>query len=253
MPTGMNLRKVLRLLYMPYAWVIFFPVFGVLTALLGVIGIAVARFSTRLSEWAAITWGRSICLLNFTWVTVRGREHVRPGQSYVILANHQSHFDIFTVYGHLRMPFRWVMKEELRKAPFIGWYTDAAGHVFVDRSNRERALASLDAAKARLVNGLSVVFFPEGSRSRDGRLNQFKKGGFHMALDLGLPILPVSISGTFKVLPGRSFKLLPGRPTITIQPPIDTADWPRENLDELVAKTRTAIKQGLTSWEQGKK
>jgi len=250
LPPGEERRNVWRVLYFPYTWLVYIPLFGFLTAFWGAIGMAVAKFSTRLSEWAGVAWGRCCCLLNFTWVTVRGREHVRPGQSYVILANHQSHFDIFTIYGHLNMPFRWVMKEELRKAPFIGWYTNLAGHVFVDRSNRERALASLEAAKARLVNGLSVLFFPEGTRSRDGRITPFKKGGFHMALDLGLPILPVSISGTWKVLPGKTLKLLPGNPTITIQPPIDTGNIDRERLDELVTETRAAICQGLTSWER---
>jgi 1-acyl-sn-glycerol-3-phosphate acyltransferase len=250
LPPGEERRNVWRVFYAPYAWLIFIPMFGLLTSLLGAIGIAVAKFSTRLSEWAGVAWGRGVCLLNFTPVRVKGREHVQPEQSYVILANHQSHFDIFTVYGHLNIPFRWVMKEELRKAPFIGWYTSAAGHVFVDRSNQEKARASLETAKARLANGLSVFFFPEGTRSLDGRLTPFKKGGFHTALDLGLPILPVSISGTWKVLPCKTFKLLPGNPTITIHPPIDTTRFNLDRMDELVAQARAAIGKGLTDWER---
>lgn len=250
LPPGEERRNLYRILYFPYAWLFVIPVFGLLTAFWGAIGIVVASFSTRLSEWAGVIWGRCSCLVNFTWVTVRGRQNVKPGQSYVILANHQSHFDIMTVYGHLNMPFRWVIKEELRKAPFIGWYTSRAGHIFVDRSNRERALASLQVAKERLTNGLSVLFFPEGTRSRDGRLIPFKKGGFHTAFDLGLPILPVSISGTWKVMPSKTMKLLPGRVVITIHPPIDTTQWRRENMEELISTTRDAIGNGLTSWER---
>jgi 1-acyl-sn-glycerol-3-phosphate acyltransferase len=244
-------RTLLAWLYFPYTWLVYIPLFAILSSILGTIGMAIATFNNKLSEKAGVVWGICCCLTNFTWVTVRGREHLTPGRSYVILANHASHFDIFTVYGFMNIPFRWVMKQELRKTPFIGWYTAAAGHIFVDRSNHERALASLEEAKRRLEDGLSVLFFPEGTRSIDGRLKRFKKGGFHMALDLGFPILPVAISGAHKVLPSKTLRLLPGPITMTILPPIETTGYTRDNLDELMSRTRKALQQGLDEWQRG--
>lgn len=250
-PPGEARRDLFRLLYLPYTWLVFIPLFGALSAFWGTIGMAVAKVNNKLSEWAGVAWGFCCCLANLTWVSTSGRQHLKPGQSYVLMANHGSHFDIFAVYGFLRVPFRWVMKEELRKAPFIGWYTAAAGHIFVDRSNPERAIASLHAAKERLNDGLSVLFFPEGTRSRDGRLKAFKKGGFHMALDLGLPILPIAISGANRVLPGKTFKLLPGHIRINIQPPIETQGYDRDSMGDLMAEVRRSVQQGLTDWERG--
>jgi 1-acyl-sn-glycerol-3-phosphate acyltransferase len=143
------------------------------------------------------------------------------------------------------------MKEELRKAPGLGWYCSAGGHVFIDRSDREKAIASLKAAKPLLDGGVSVVFFPEGTRSPDGRMRDFKKGGFMMALDMGLPILPMSISFSRHVLPGRTLKLLPGYIRIQVQDPIDVTKYGHERREELMADVRKSIASGLTPWEKG--
>ena len=167
------------------------------------------------------------------------------------MSNHQSHFDILVLYGHWYRQFRWVMKQELRKVPGLGWGCYKCGHIFIDRSDRKKAIESLKSAKPLLEGGISVMFFPEGTRSRDGRMKKFKKGGFMIALDTGLPILSVSISGTGRILPGKTFKLLPGKITITIHPPIDVTQYGEERRDELMADTRKAIASGLTPWERG--
>lgn len=250
-PEGPGLPWIIRAVYLPYSWLVFVPYLAITTALWGTTGILLSFISKPLSEKCGDAWAWLCCLVNFTRVTVTGRDNPVKGQSYVIMCNHQSHFDVLCIYGHLRIPFRWVMKEELRQVPFIGQYTSRMGHVFVDRSNRERAIASLERAKGRLSDGMSVIFFPEGTRSRDGRLKEFKKGGFRMALDLGLPILPVSISGTHRILPGRTFRLLPGHARIHIHAPIETSQYSVETRDQLVANTRTAIASGLTPWERG--
>jgi len=244
--------NVLRILYLPWAWLVFMPALAVLTALCGTLAVLTAYvFGPRAAHYVGCVWARMLCFANFTHISVSGWENMKAGQSYVIMANHQSHFDVLALYGHFWRQFRWVAKQELRKVPFLGPACVAVGHVFIDRSNRESAIASLNAARPRLAGGVSVLFFPEGTRSRDGRMKEFKKGGFVMALDMGLPILPVSISGTHKVLPGKSFRLLPGCARVTIHPPIETAPYGHEGRDMLLADVRKAIASGLTEWERG--
>jgi 1-acyl-sn-glycerol-3-phosphate acyltransferase len=248
---GEKLRNLLRWIYFPYTWLVFIPYLGVSTVVLGSLAAVVCLFSPRLAFQIGTLWAWLLCRLNFTWVSVKGREKADKKQSYIIMTNHQSHFDILAFYGHWGRQFRWVMKESLRKAPGLGWYCSAGGHVFIDRSNREKAIQSLKAARPLLDGGISVVFFPEGTRSRDGRMREFKKGGFMMALDLGLPILPVSISFSRYVLPGRTLKLLPGRIRIQVQDPIDVTGYGYERRDQLMADVRESIASGLTPWERG--
>jgi 1-acyl-sn-glycerol-3-phosphate acyltransferase len=143
------------------------------------------------------------------------------------------------------------MKQELRKVPGIGIGCEKVGHIFIDRSNHEKALASLIAAKEKIVNGTSVIFFPEGTRSRDGRLGAFKKGAFKMAVDLQLPILPITIVGTRDILPTDSVDLFPGRARMIIHKPIDTAGYTDDNLDELVDRARSVIESGLRETATG--
>jgi len=199
--------------------------------------------------WVGSAWARVLCWANFTRVTVEGWEHVQPGASYVVMANHQSHFDILAIYGHWRRQFRWVMKLALRRVPFLGPACDRVGHVFIDRSDRARAIDSLAKAKDRIVDGVSILFFPEGTRSPDGRLRLFKKGGFVMARDMGLEILPVSITGSYRVLPKGTLSLLPGHIRVTIHPPLDPAVH-GDDSDALIAAVGATIRSGLSEWEQ---
>ncbi|MBN2494569.1 MAG: 1-acyl-sn-glycerol-3-phosphate acyltransferase [Deltaproteobacteria bacterium] len=247
---GEGARRVLRWLWLPYAWLVFTPFLALSTLTWGVIAVGIAALSPRVAFHCGTIWAWCLCRVNFTWVRVIGRGHARKGQSYIVMSNHQSHFDVLSFYGHWGRQFRWVMKEELRRVPGLGWYCAAGGHVFIDRSDRQKAFASLQAAAPLLAGGISVFFFPEGRRSPDGRMREFKKGGFVMAQQMGLPILPVSISDTRHVLPARSFRLLPGLVTIRIHPPIDPAAY-GEDRDRLMADTRAAIASGLSDWERG--
>lgn len=248
---GERRRNLLRWIYFPYTWLVFIPYLGISTIVLGSLAVVICLFSPRAAFHCGAVWAWLLCRLNFTWVSVEDPKNAVTGQSYIIMTNHQSHFDILAFYGHWGRQFRWVMKESLRKAPGLGWYCSAGGHVFIDRSNREKAIESLKAAKPLLDGGISVVFFPEGTRSRDGRMRGFKKGGFMMALDLGLPILPVSISFSRHVLPGNTLRLLPGRIRIRVQEPIDVSKYSVERRDELMADVRKAIASDLTPWERG--
>jgi 1-acyl-sn-glycerol-3-phosphate acyltransferase len=251
MEPGEKIRNFLRWLYFPWTWLVFIPYLAVSTIFWGTMALLTSFISKRLSFHCGTAWAWLLCRANLTWVRVTGRQHVKKGQSYIIMTNHQSHFDVLAIYGHWGWQFRWVMKQELRKVPGLGYGCAAVGHIFIDRSNREKAIASLKAARPLLDGGVSVMFFPEGTRSRDGRLREFKKGGFMMALDLELPILPVSITGSRHVLPGMTRKLLPGLIRIKIHEPIDVSEYGHEQRDRLMEDVRKVIASGLGPWERG--
>ena len=186
-------------LFVLYQWLVAFPVLLVLTILTAVFTIILSPVfpNAQFSYFPARWWGRFFCYLLFIKVKITGIEKLDPKKSYVIAANHQSIYDIFVVYGWLPMIFKWVMKAELRRIPLVGKACESAGHIFINRKNPVSAKKSLDRAEAQLRNGVSVVVFPEGTRTYTGQMGKFKKGAFRMAADLQLPIVPVTLRGCF--------------------------------------------------------
>ena len=243
------MKKILWLIYQPYKWLIFIPVLGISGMLLSINAVVLAYLINARagSMVSGIVWSRLCSAITPMTVKVRGKENIDRKQSYVVVSNHQSHFDIFVVYGWLWMDIKWVMKKELRKVPFIGWACEKLKFIYVDRSDNQKAIESLNAAKERIVNGTSVIFFPEGTRSRDGKIGKFKKGAFKMAVDLKLPILPVTINGTRKVLPSHSFDLKPGRAEMIIHEPVSVLEYNDGNVDELIEKVRNVISTSFES------
>lgn len=246
LPKSFTGSRLARILYLPYKWLVFMPGLAFFTMLCGLSAIALASTAgPKRANVMGVIWSRIMARLTPMRVTVEGLSNVRPGRSYVICCNHSSHFDVFVLYGWFPAPFKWVMKMELRKVPFLGAACDRLGHVYIDRSNHERAVASINAAKERLSGGDSILFFPEGTRSRDGKLRNFKKGAFKMACDMGLPILPVTILGTAEILPAFTMELFPGDARMVIHPAIETAGCGEENMDELMESVRRAIASRL--------
>jgi len=139
-----------------------------------------------------------------------------------------------------------VIKQEMRSVPGLGIGCEKVGHIFVDRSNRKAALASINAARSKITNGTSVVFFPEGTRSRDGTLRQFKKGAFRFALDLDLPILPVTIVGTRELLPSDSVDLLPGKARLIIDEPILVDGLDGKDIPRLMEQVRSVFERSAS-------
>ncbi|HOJ66281.1 MAG TPA: lysophospholipid acyltransferase family protein, partial [Paludibacteraceae bacterium] len=184
-------------------------------------------------------WSKATCGLFFIKVKVKGLEKIERGKSYVFAANHQSMFDIFVIYGWLPVRFKWIMKKELRKVPFVGLASEMAGHIFVDRSNAQAAKLSIEKAEKQLKKGNSIVIFPEGTRSTNGQMRKFKKGAFQIAADLALPIVPVTIKGSFERLSKTSFKVKPGVIEMIIHQPIDVTPYLPDRIPELMK----------TSWE----
>lgn len=232
-------------LYVPYRWFVLVPVFIVSTILCASFAtIASILISPKVGTWGGISWARIVAFFTPMFVKVKNRKVVDKKQSYVIVANHQSMYDIFVLYGWLGIDFKWIMKKELRKAPAIGYASHKVGHLFIDRSSPRAAVSTLQKAKERLINGTSVVVFPEGTRSGSPKMRPFKRGAFKLAFDLELPILPVTIVGSHKIFGRGITKLVPGCTQLIFHEPINVADY-REREDELIELTRQTIQQGL--------
>lgn len=235
--------------YTPWKWLVSVPAIALSTLFFGSLALVLLRFMPprEVNRFIPVWWAR----VNLAWipatVTVRGSEHLERGQSYVVVANHLSQIDILTLYGHLPLDLRWVMKKELRKVPVIGVTCAGLGHIFVNRQDRQEAIRALTEGRERLAaDGASVMFFPEGTRSIDGKLHAFKKGAFVMAKDMNLPILPVTLRGTDDILPAKTLALLPGRTEIIIHRPINLAQVTGKTADELMDDARAIIASHLT-------
>ena len=194
--------------------------------------------------YPAMIWGKIFCLLSLVRVSVKGRENIDKLTSYVFVANHQGAYDIFSVYGYLGHNFKWMMKKSLRKILLVGYTCHKSGHIFVDRSSPAAIRSTIETAKERLRNGMSLVVFPEGSRTFTGKMGPFKKGAYQLALEFNLPLVPVTIDGSFKVMPRTSKLPRPGHIVLTIHKPI-SAPSDEAARNEVMDLTRTAIESGL--------
>lgn len=205
-----------------------------------------SRYSSFTYEIIIRIWSKINLIVANIKVDISGLENIKPDTSYLVIANHQSHMDIPVVVYHLPLRLTFMAKKELFKIPFFGWGMQAAGVLKIDRSNRQKAIKTLkDAEKIILENKFSVMAFPEGTRSPDGDIHTFKKGPFVMAIDTGLPVLPISIRGTYDILPKKKLKIKPGRVRVKIHPPFETTHYGFETRNELVEKTRQIIIEGF--------
>lgn len=174
-------------------------------------------------------------------LTVVGKQNVPKDKPVVFVANHASHLDIGCLCAALPVNLHFIGKKELMYFPIVGWYMFLAGHIFVDRKNRVKALESLKQAALKIKAGKSVVMYPEGTRSENGDIGNFKKGAFHLAMQAGVQVVPVSINGTEKVWPKSPNKITPGKVKVTIGKPIDSANYTKEQLNEFVLTAREVV------------
>lgn len=216
---------------------------GLATILIFVPIVVVASLSSTGNLAFAISRGWAWTMLMVTGVRteIRGREKIRRGQSYVIISNHQSHFDILALVIRLGIQFRWVIKKELLAIPLFGFALHKSRNIFIDRSDRDKAMQSIRDGVERLPTGVSVLFFAEGTRSPDGRIQPFKKGGFATAVEGGLPILPVTVNGSRKVLPKGALAFTRGPIEVVVGDPVETHGYTQDTLDELITITRDTI------------
>lgn len=161
-----------------------------------------------------------MCILWGIKIKVVGRENIDDKTSYVFIANHQGAFDIWAIYGYLNHNFKWLMKKSLEKVFLIGYACKKAGHVFVDNSNIAGIKETIEEAEDTLKDGMSLVIFPEGSRTWDGKMRPFKRGAFMLAGEFRLPIVPITIDGSFTAMPRTTYNVTPTTITMTIHKPI---------------------------------
>ena len=201
----------------------------------------------ELQFWCARWWCRLIACSIFAHIRVHGVEHVRAGQPYVYMANHASLIDTPALFAYLPYPFRIMAKRELFFVPFMGWHLWTAGHFPIDRRDRRTTVRSLRRVIEGVRDGKSLAVFPEGTRTRDGRLQEFKPGPFKIALRAGVPIVPVTIRGTFTLLPSTTLAPRPGRVEVILGEPIETRDYDEKHLPELIERTKDVIRRTLAS------
>jgi 1-acyl-sn-glycerol-3-phosphate acyltransferase len=213
-----------------------------LMALIGGIFNHYSKYATAVFR----TWARSLVWAAGIKLEVTGLENVEPDESYILIANHQSHMDIPVLTWGLPIPQRIIAKKELFKIPFLGWGMKAVGMLSIDRSNRKQSFETLKEAEEIIKTyRLSILAFPEGTRSDDGNIHPFKKGPFVLAINTGLPLLPVSVSGTRKIIPKGKISLRAGRVKVHIHPPVATKNLNLGDRNKLVEKVQSIIEKGF--------
>jgi 1-acyl-sn-glycerol-3-phosphate acyltransferase len=193
--------------------------------------------------------GRFWALLNVylsgTRLVIRGREKIEKGCSYIVMANHQSLFDVWALIGMLPLQLRWIIKSDIKKMPIFGYALERMGHIYVDRRRRKDTALSLEEALQKMGERASVVIFPEGTRSKDGHLQKFHKGGAIIAIRSGVPILPVTVNGGRFVLPKDTLALMPGKIEVVVGDVIDPGMFDENSKDELMRAVKSAIGKNL--------
>ncbi len=231
------LRSLLFTIPLVYLW----------TVLMGTLSLVISPLDRggRRQHRLARRWARGALLICGVRVRVRGGEHLEPGGHYVFILNHQSYIDIPVVFAHIPGQFRILAKATLFLIPFLGWHLQRTGHLPIGRKSVRADARRLLQAVSYIREGTSVVVFPEGGRSVSGGLEEFKTGVFLAALKAGAPIIPVTIRGSRPVLALWSWHIRPGRIEVILDPPIATADWKKEQLDELVRLVRQRIEKNF--------
>lgn len=215
----------------------------VLTAIMTIIG-SVLGGGRWWGFYPASLWAKLFCIMTFVHVSVKGRENIQKGTSYVFVANHQGAYDIFAIYGYLNHNFRWMMKKSLERIPLVGFSCRKAGHIYVDNRTPAGIRQTMDDAERQLAGGMSVTVFPEGSRTPDGKVHAFKRGAFTLAVEFGLPVVPITIDGAYKVMPRSARIPRPGHIILTIHPPI-LAPQSGHDLKSLMETSRDSIMSAL--------
>lgn len=239
----------MKYLYRIYQLFICLPLFlltTILTATMTVIGCALGAVNF-FGYHPGRLWSRITIYSLLLPIHVEGREHLKRHQSYVFVANHQGAFDIFIIYGFLGRNFKWLMKQSLRRIPFVGVACEYARHIFVDKSGPSKIRQTYDRARNILKGGMSVVVFPEGSRTRTGAMGRFQRGAFMLADELQLSVVPLTINGSFNVLPRqKDGHFVNWHPlSLTIHEPIPPSGQGPDNIHETMQKSYEAVLEGL--------
>lgn len=245
----------MKYLYRIYQLLIALPliaIYTLITCLMVTVGCALGNghfWGYYPGKW----WAQFIIRILLLPVKVEGRENLVKGQSYVFVANHQGAFDIFLIYGFLSRNFKWMMKRQLRQMPFVGKACESAHHIFVDKRGASKIRETYDRARQTLQGGMSLVVFPEGARSFTGHMGVFKRGAFMLADDIELPVVPLTINGSFDIMPRtRDMKWVVWHPLrLTIHKPILPVGKGTDNIKYLEQESYKVVMGGLEKQYQG--
>lgn len=242
------MKLIIKLLYRIYQIFILLPIvfidsIVVATSIMIVCPLLPLRKSVSFSSFMCRIWGRIIVRTTLLPVEIKGEENIQKGQSYIVVANHESCYDIFLIIGYFRQNLRWMLKASLMRIPFIGGGCKASGFIPVDTSSPSKVHETCETAIKSVCDGVSLMVFPEGRRSFTGEVGPFRRGAFMIADKLQLPVLPVTISGTFEVMPryrdfhfARWHKLY-----LEIHKPIMPIGQGQDNIEFLRTESRKAI------------
>jgi 1-acyl-sn-glycerol-3-phosphate acyltransferase len=232
----------------PFHWwrtvVYLIPAVTLYTIVLGTVSLASTLFDPTgdFGHRCARAWARLILKTTGVRVRVSGLERLDPSRSYVLASNHQSIYDIPILFSSLPLQLRIVAKDSLGHVPFLGWHLRRTGHLLVDRRNPGSDIVT---KMKRLVReSHSLIVFPEGTRSVDGRVGRFKKGTFLVAMDARLPVVPVSIAGSHRVMKKGRLMVCPGEVMLTVHKPIETTGTTRADVAALAAGVKSAVESG---------
>ena len=200
--------------------------------------------------YAAVPWAKVILWACGVKVLVKGLENADAHVPRIYMTNHQSYLDVFGLLSVLPVDFKFLMKQELMKIPLLGFAMRKVGYIGIERKDPRKAVESMRAAAERINNGASVLIFPEGTRSLDGRLQEFKRGGFNLALRARCEIVPIGIAGSAKLLPKGSFRARRGIFAISIGSPIDTKGHTKKTIDLLMEEVRSAMEALIKESEE---
>lgn len=230
----------------PFHWwrTVFFliPAIAVYTIVLGTVSLASGLFDRRgyVAHRCARAWSWLILATTGVTVHAEGLERLEPGRTYVFVSNHQSIYDIPVIFATLPWQLRIIAKASIGRVPFLGWHLRRSGHLLVDRQRPDRA-GILRRWKDLVQKGLSLIIFPEGTRSVDGRVAPFKGGSFLLAVEAALPIVPISVDGSRFVMRKGRLMTCPGHVRLTVHPPIETAGLPVSEARALAARVRAIV------------
>ncbi|MBN2336898.1 MAG: 1-acyl-sn-glycerol-3-phosphate acyltransferase [Acidobacteria bacterium] len=202
--------------------------------------------SGRIQHFCMRRWSRDNLWLSRARVEIEGLEHVDPRRPQIFVANHSGLHDILSLAAYLPIQFRWIAKKQLFNVPFMGWHMRRSGYIPIDRENPREAARSIVAAAGTIAGGVSAIAFPEGTRSRTGELGSFHSGAFALALRAGVPLVPVTLDGSSRVIAPRTLEVNPGTVIrIRMNRPIDLASYSRGEKRRLMEDVHTIMERNL--------
>jgi 1-acyl-sn-glycerol-3-phosphate acyltransferase len=219
----------------------FIGLYTIIMCLWGVILSFFDRDGSLVHRWCAVPWAKTILFICGVKLDVSGIEDIKKDIPRIYMSNHQSNFDIYALLAGLPVDFKFILKKELMRIPILGTAMKRAGYISIDREDSRKAILSVNIAADRIRNGASVLIFPEGTRSEDGIVGEFKKGGFHLALKSGCDIVPVAIVKSRYIVPKGSLKINKGTIYVKIGKAIPVTDCSKRDMNLIMERVRDAV------------